>query len=201
MYKKFGKRLIDIFFSLVGLPFLLLIIVFVAPIIVIDDGFPIFYTSIRRGKDCRGFRMLKFRSMKNNSPDYRTNDNETYNAKDDPRLTKVGKVLRELSIDELPQLLNVLLGHMSFIGPRPCIQDKSFEELDDIERKIATVRPGITGYNQAYYRNSVSKMEKFAHDAYYVENLSFLMDIKILLKTITSIVVKKNIYNGENTND
>lgn len=195
MYRKHIKRLLDFVISLIGLPFLFLTIVVIAPLIVINDGFPVFYIANRRGKNCKSFKMIKFRSMKNNSPDIRTEDNETYNDKNDPRLTKIGRMLRELSIDELPQLLNILIGNMSFIGPRPCLADKSFEELNITERKIATIKPGITGYNQAYFRNAASKDEKFMNDVFYVDNISFLLDLKIILKTIQSILTRKNIYN------
>lgn len=136
--------------------------------------------------------------MKVNSPDIRTKDNETYNSEDDSRVTKLGKVLRKTSIDEIPQVINVLKGDMSFIGPRPNIDDHGAHVLSDLEIKRLEVRPGITGYNQAYYRNSISKIEKFKNDVYYVNHLSFAFDFKIFFKTIQTVTRRDHVYNNQN---
>lgn len=140
--------------------------------------------------------MFKFRSMKVNAPDFRMEDGSTYNAANDPRVTKVGKFLRKTSIDEIPQLLNVLLGHMALIGPRP---DSAFylEHYTLEERIILTVRPGITGWNQAVNRNSVSTKEKLQADIYYVNHLSFLFDCKVIWLTIKTVLSHKDVYRAQ----
>ena len=197
MYKHFIKRVLDVLISIITLPFLGIICLVVVPIIKMDDRGPAFYSSDRIGKNCKGFKMIKFRSMKVNAPDIRTKDNETYNSEDDPRLTKIGKVLRKLSIDETPQIFNVLKGDMSIIGPRPNLNDKPLDELSQIEIKRLEVRPGITGYNQAYFRNSIPMNKKFENDLFYVENLSFKLDLEILIQTVKVILKRENVYNDE----
>ena len=119
MYKNFFKRLFDIIGALSAIPFVLLISLFVGLAIYIEDRGDIFYLASRRGRYGEIFKMFKFRSMKMNAPDIRNSDNSTYNSPDDPRITKVGRFIRKTSIDELPQFFNVLIGDMSFIGPRP----------------------------------------------------------------------------------
>lgn len=193
MYKKYIKRAIDFILSLITLPIVLLVIVIMSPFIFISDPGPIFYTGLRRGKKGKAFKMFKFRSMYVNSPDIRNEDGSTYNSDNDPRVTKIGKFMRKTSIDEIPQLLNVLFGDMSFVGPRPTLATKSFDEIEMERRKRYDVRPGITGYAQAYFRNSISQEDKFKYDLYYVDHVSFLLDIKILAKTITSVVRRENI--------
>lgn len=194
MYSKGIKRILDFIIGLIALPFIIVITLIMAPIIYINDKGPIFYNASRLGRNGKPFKMYKFRSMMVNAPDIRNKDGSTYNGDDDPRVTKVGRFMRKTSIDELPQFLNVLLGDMSLIGPRP-------DPLDDMEiytehqKKKLNVRPGITGYNQAYYRNSVEQNEKFDHDVYYAENISFFLDIKIFFKTIATILTRDNVYN------
>lgn len=193
MYQKYLKRLIDIIIALIALPFFCIVFIFVAPAIIIDDGFPIFYNANRIGKDGKFFKMFKFRSMKNNSPDIRTESGDTYNSEDDPRVTKVGKVLRKTSIDELPQLLNLLNGTMSLIGPRPDPPDW-LDKYTEEEREFLKVKPGITGYSQAYFRNSVEAKEKIANDVYYAKHCSFAMDVKIFFRTIFVVLKHDNVY-------
>lgn len=194
MYSKGIKRILDFIIGLIALPFIIVITLIMAPIIYINDKGPIFYNASRLGRNGKPFKMYKFRSMMVNAPDIRNKDGSTYNGDDDPRVTKVGRFMRKTSIDELPQFLNVLLGDMSLIGPRP-------DPLDDMEiytehqKMKLNVRPGITGYNQAYYRNSVEQNEKFEHDVYYAENISFFLDIKIFFKTIATILTRDNVYN------
>lgn len=193
IYRKYIKRLLDILFCLIAAPFVLLILLVAAVAIVIDDGFPIFYNANRIGKDRKEFRMFKLRSMKKNAPDLRMADGSTYNAPDDPRLTKVGKILREISVDELPQLLNVFLGHMSLIGPRPDLPDEALL-YEPHEWHRLDVRPGITGYSQAFFRNSIPTKEKYKNDLYYVQHISFGLDLRILWQTVKSVVSSKDIY-------
>lgn len=194
MYEKFLKRFLDIVISICILPAFLVIYIVVSPIILITDGKPVFYTANRIGKDGKIYKMYKFRSMKNNAPDIRMEDGSTYNAADDPRVTKIGRILRATSIDETPQILNVLKGDMSFIGPRPFVPVEGKKCLDKDFTDRLKVRPGITGYTQAYYRNAISQNEKIKLDAIYARKVTFINDIKILLKTIDTVVHRKNIY-------
>lgn len=197
MYRRFIKRIIDIIFSLCALPFVLIEIILLGPIIFLTDKGPIFYNAERLGKDGKTYKMFKLRSMKVNAPDIRNEDGSTFNGDNDPRVTKIGRLMRKTSLDEFPQFLNVLIGHMSLIGPRPTVPMKGFDvnKLDNVEKKHYTVKPGITGYSQAYYRNSISQDEKFKNDAYYADHVSFGLDVKILLKTIQSVIHRENIYN------
>lgn len=194
MYRLYIKRILDILFSLIFLPFFVVIILTLTPFIYIWDQGPIFYNAYRMGKKGRRFKMFKFRSMKVNAPDLRNPDGSTYNAENDPRLTKIGRFLRKTSIDELPQLINVLIGDMSFVGPRPTLYSDKYSSYNEQTKKRFSVRPGITGYTQAYFRNSIGQEEKFMHDIWYVENLSFLLDIKVIIKTVVSVIKRENIY-------
>lgn len=196
MYKNFFKRLFDLIVSLIALPFLLLILLIFAPIIYFTDKGPIFYNAERLGKKGKVFKMFKLRSMYVNAPDIRNADGSTFNGDNDPRVTKIGRFMRKTSIDELPQLLNVLIGDMSLIGPRGHLATgyKGYENLPERNRRRLDVRPGITGYNQAYYRNSVDMQESITHDIYYVDNLSFALDVKILFKTVATVLKRENVY-------
>ncbi len=198
MYRKYIKRLLDIIISILTLPFIFIVTLFVAPAIYIEDRGNTFYKAKRRGLNGSIFQMYKFRSMKMDAPDLRNKDNSTFNSSNDPRVTKIGRVLRKTSIDELPQMFNVLLGDMSLIGPRPITIDKPIDEYDEKRRIRLTVKPGITGYVQAYYRQSISQEEKFELDAEYAKNVSFLLDLKIFFKTIQTVLMRKNIYNIRN---
>ncbi len=199
MFLSFIKRTFDILVCLVLLPFFFLIYIVVALLIKIDDGGPVFYKAQRIGKNSRIFSMYKFRSMKVNAPNILNADGSTYNAKDDPRVTKIGKFLRESSIDELPQLLNVLVGDMSLIGPRASGADVLHTYLPDEIPKM-NVRPGITGYTQAYFRNGLTVREKRLKDAWYAQNVTLWLDIKILFRTVKTVVIRENLYtNAEGT--
>ena len=193
MYKKFFKRFIDIVLSLLATPFVLLVIAIMAPFIFFEDKGPIFYNATRRGRNGKNFKMFKLRSMYVNAPDLKNPDGSTFNSDKDPRVTKIGRFMRKTSVDELPQILNVLIGDMSFIGPRPTLAKTPYAELSEIRKKRLTVRPGITGYAQAYYRNSITQDEKFKHDCYYVDNMSFALDVKILFQTVFSVLKRENI--------
>lgn len=192
MYIQFFKRVIDLIFALIALPFVLLIIVIVAPFIWLEDGGSIFYAGKRIGLHGKPFGMLKFRSMKVNAPDIRLEDGSTYNGDNDPRVTKAGRILRKTSLDEIPQFLNVLVGQMSLIGIRPDPLDW-LEKYNEHEKVILTVKPGITGYNQAYYRNSVDGLVKLKNDVYYAEHISFWLDVKIFFKTIKTVLFRENV--------
>lgn len=193
MYKNFGKRALDIIFSIMGLPIFLILFIFIAPAIYFSDKGPIFYNAERIGKNGKLFKMYKFRSMYVNSPDIRLEDGSTYNNENDPRVTKIGKFLRKTSIDEIPQILNVLIGDMSIIGPRPDTPLGAHRYPEE-EIYFLQVRPGITGYSQAYFRNSVDGKTKAINDMYYAKNLSFAFDFKILMKTIQTVFTGKGTY-------
>lgn len=195
MYKNFFKRIIDIVCGLIALPFILILTFIVWLMILFDDRGPLFYAAPRMGKDGSIFRMYKYRSMKVNSPDIRNADGSTFNASNDPRVTKIGKFLRKTSIDEIPQLLNVLTGDMSLIGPRPSLTTTPYEKYDDIRKKRVSIRPGVTGYSQAYFRNSISQEAKFEKDCWYVDNITFANDVRIIIKTVLSVLKNDNIYN------
>lgn len=193
MYKSFFKRLLDFVFALIALPIFALIYIVVAPIVHFTDGGPVFYCGERIGRDGRLFKMYKFRSMRVNAPDIRLSDGSTYNGEDDPRVTKIGKMLRATSIDEIPQILNVLKGDMSLIGPRPDPPDWLDRYPKDI-KVFLTVRPGITGYSQAYFRNSADGEQKMKNDAFYATHCTFWMDIKIFFKSIAVVLLRENTY-------
>jgi undecaprenyl phosphate N,N'-diacetylbacillosamine 1-phosphate transferase len=194
MYRNFFKRLFDIVISLIGLPFLVFLYIPISILIKLEDGGPVFFNDTRLGRNGISFIMFKFRSMKMNSPDIRNADGSTYNGENDPRVTKVGKILRKTSIDELPQFINVLLGNMSFVGPRPNLADTPISEFDAVRMKRIIVRPGVTGYSQAFFRNSITQEEKFANDCYYIDNITFLFDVKILCKTVMSVIRHEKIF-------
>ncbi len=193
MYKHFFKRVIDIIIGLIALPFVLLVIIIFGPIIYFTDRGPIFYNANRVGLNMKLFKMYKLRSMKVNAPDLRNEDGSTFNSDNDPRVTSVGLFLRKTSLDEFPQFINVLKGDMSIIGPRPILPKDDYSEMEEYLIKMKKVRPGITGYNQAYFRNSISRLDKYKNDAYYAENLSFIMDTKIFINTIRTVLLSKNI--------
>lgn len=193
MYKRFLKRFLDILFSLAVLPFWLLLMLFVAPAIFFADRGPIFYNAERLGRDGKIFRMFKLRSMKVNAPDLRNGDGSTFNAEDDPRLTRIGRFIRKTSIDETPQLMNVLKGDMSIIGPRPDLPEHRALYEGDEARKLEA-RPGVSGYSQAYFRNTLPWKERIRHDIYYIDHLTFGMDLKVFFKTIGTVLGRKNVY-------
>ena len=192
MYQNFIKRAIDIILCVVILPIVAVIGIPIAMMIKISDGGSIFYKDKRYGKDMEIFDMYKFRSMIENAPDIRNSDGTTYNSENDPRVTKMGKFLRKTSLDELPQFINVLLGDMSIIGPRPSpMGDKSMYPKEFFDK--FKVKPGISGYSQAKVRNNATMEERIKLDKYYVENMSFFLDLKIILMTILTVIFKKNI--------
>lgn len=203
MYRNYFKRLFDLIIATLAFPFWLIILMVIGPIIYFQDRGSIFYNAPRLGKDGKLFKMYKFRSMKMNAPDLRNEDGSTFNSEVDPRLTKIGKFIRKTSLDETPQLLNVIKGDMSIIGPRPTILTSDFNEVKGIRRKRYEVRPGITGYTQAYFRNSITQQEKFEYDAEYVNHLNLKLDIQIIWMTIKTVLLKKNVFvNSEyNEND
>lgn len=200
MYKKIVKRLLGKLLALLALPLLVVVIVIVSPIIYIDDPGPVFYVSKRVGKDERIFNMLKFRSMKVNSPNLLNADGSTFNSATDDRQTRVGKIIRKLSIDELPQILNVLKGDMAWIGPRPVLASQLASFTEEEKGKLC-VLPGLTGYTQAYRRNELLSHDERIMDAWYAKNISFGLDVKILFKTVDTVLHPNRIYKNKPTDE
>ena len=195
LYRKYIKRLLDIIMSIIALPFIVIIGIPIAIAIKAEDGGSVFFRGPRYGKDMKIFSMYKFRSMKMNAADIRNPDGTTYNSASDNRQTKVGRLLRKLSLDGLPQFINVLIGDMSFIGPRPSPMGNEATYSQEVMKKFK-VRPGITGYNQVLLRNSASLEERYINDVFYADNINFLLDIKIIALTIKSVILRRNIYNS-----
>ncbi|MDQ6600117.1 sugar transferase [Bacillus salipaludis] len=182
------KRLFDIFVSLLLLCLFSPIILGVAIVVRLKLGSPILFKQKRVGYQERIFTLFKFRTM-TNEKDEAGND-----LPDSIRLTKVGLLIRRLSMDELPQLLNVLKGDMSLVGPRPLLV-RYLPYYSQEERKRHTVRPGITGYAQVEGRNELDWNTRLALDVNYIENHSFLLDLKIILKTISKTLKREGIAN------
>ena len=187
MYKSLFKRVIDfitVFCTLAIIwPFLLLIIVFLH---FANKGAGVFFTQERPGKDAKIFKAIKFKTM----TDERDADGKL--LPDSVRLTKVGKIVRSLSIDELPQLINVLKGDMSLVGPRPLLP-KYLPLYSQEQYRRHEVRPGITGWAQVNGRNNISWQKKFELDVWYVDHLSFWLDIKIIFLTIKKVFIREGI--------
>lgn len=199
IYKQYVKHVLDLLAALTAMPFVCLIILLFAPVIYLEDRGTVFYKAKRRGLNGKVFDMYKLRSMKMNAPDLRNEDNSTFNSSSDPRETRIGGFLRKTSIDELPQIFNIIKGDMSVIGPRAPIpiEGHKWEDLSEEKRKRLSVRPGISGYSQAKFRNSISMEEKLKWDCYYVDHVSFMLDLKIIVWTIKSVVLQKNIHSNE----
>ena len=181
MYRSFFKRLLDILVSITALVILSPVILMLTIILLMqNEGKPFFFQE-RPGKDERRIRIIKFKSMTDKK------DAQGNLLPDNVRLTKVGAFIRKASLDELPQLINVLMGDMSLIGPRPLLF-KYVPLYSAEQRRRHDVRPGITGWAQVNGRNSISWTQKFALDVYYVDNISFALDVKILWLTFMKVI-------------
>ena len=190
MYKELVKPLIDFLASLFGL--ILVSPVLVCLIILLflqNKGTPFFFQE-RPGKNQKSFKIIKFKTMTD------AKDQEGNLLPDNLRLTKLGRIMRKLSLDELPQLINVLKGDMSLVGPRPLLF-KYIPLFSKEQLKRHQVRPGITGWAQVNGRNSISWTKKFELDVYYVNNVSFLLDIKILWLTALKVIKKEGVNQTE----
>jgi len=200
---KVVKRLIDILGGLVGCVLLvpITVAVYIARKVLKEDDGPLFYEHLRYGKDGKKFRIYKFRSMcidadkklkeyLEQNQEARIEFEENHKLKDDPRITKLGKFIRKTSIDELPQFVNVLKGDMSLIGPRPIV-DGEIEKYGENKDKFLSVRPGLTGYWAANGRSDITYEERMKMELYYVDNISFKLDIQIFFKTIISVIKKE----------
>ena len=196
MYSDFIKRILDLILSLILMPFVLFVIIIFGILIKLEDRGPIFYLGERLGKNKKVFKMYKLRSMKINAPDIRNEDGSTFNSDNDPRLLKIGSFIRKSSVDELPQIINILIGDMSFVGPRPDLPEHvNYYKGNEIKK--LEVLPGITGYNQAYFRNSKEWKERLKYDLLYVEKISFFLDIKIIIKTVETVLLRKGVFGKE----
>ncbi|MPQ42270.1 sugar transferase [Clostridium tarantellae] len=180
------KRIMDIVLSLSGLILLSPIILFVAILVRIKLGSPIFFTQERVGKNNKVFKMIKFRSMKDGR------DKKGNLLPDKERLTNFGKKLRSSSLDEIPELINILKGDMSLVGPRPLLVEY-LELYSERQLKRHDVTPGLTGFAQINGRNSISWHDKFELDVEYVEKWSFILDLKILFLTVYKVFKKEGI--------
>tara|TARA_Y100000996_G_C22552295_1_gene654154 strand:- start:1820 stop:2407 length:588 start_codon:yes stop_codon:yes gene_type:complete len=178
------KRLFDICLSLIGIIILFPLLVFVGLLVLIFMGWPVFFLQQRLGHMEKKFYIIKFRTMKK--------EDDKNNESDISRLTKFGSLLRSSSLDELPELFNVLKGDMSLVGPRPLL-DEYLKLYTDTQRKRHNVLPGITGWAQINGRNDITWEKKFDLDLWYVENKSFYLDIKILIMTLFHIFKRKDI--------
>ncbi|MBO5376709.1 MAG: sugar transferase [Bacilli bacterium] len=181
MYKKFFKRIIDIIISIMALLLLWPVFLIIAILIKIEDNGPVFFKQVRTGQYGNNFKMLKFRTM---SIAKKKNKRIEKNQK----VTKIGKILRNTSLDELPQFINVLKGDMSLIGPRPWIVEY-FERFTEEQKRRLNVKPGITGLAQSKGRNGLTIFQKIQYDLEYVDNISFILDLKIIIESI-KIVLK-----------
>lgn len=183
IYRKYIKRFLDVFLSILALIVLAIPMAIVALLVAVKLGRPVLFVQDRPGKDEKIFKILKFRTMTNE-----TDENGNL-LPDDVRLTKFGEFLRKLSIDELPQLINIIKGDMSIIGPRALLVE--YLPLYTEEEKIRhTVRPGLTNLVAVKGRNTVVMKDKLQYDIYYVENLSFKLDLYILINTVL-VVLKR----------
>lgn len=188
MYRKVIKKLLDLILALILVILLLPLMIIIAIMIKIDSKGPVIFKQIRSGKNNKNFTLYKFRSMIYN--------NNLYDTSVEDQVTKIGRILRKTSLDELPQLFNILKGEMSFIGPRPWILDYAKYFTKHQMRRLE-VLPGITGLAQCSGRNNLGIIERIDIDVEYVENMSLFLDIYIVLKTIKSVLKKEGFSNSK----
>ena len=192
------KRILDLILSLIGLILLSPFFLIIAIIIKIDSKGPIFFVHNRIGEKGKPFGIYKFRTMVDNAedlikkftPEQKEEFERSYKLKKDPRVTKIGNFLRKTSLDELPQILNIIKGELSIIGPRPIVQAE-LEKYKDNKEKFLSVKPGLTGYWAANGRSDTSYEERIQMELYYVDNMSLWLDIKIFFKTIFAVLKKE----------
>lgn len=192
MYEKYIKRILDINLSLIAIILLSPLFIIIAILIKIDSKGTAFFLQERLGKNGKVFKIIKFRTMKKDAEKEGIN----VSGKEDIRITRIGNVLRKTSIDELPQVFNIIKGDMSIVGPRPPVtyHPYKYEDYNEIQKKRFCVRPGMTGLAQVKVRNSVAWEDRIKIDIEYVENITFINDCKIILKTIIRVIKRDNIY-------
>lgn len=188
-YEWFVKRGLDAFFAIGAIIVLTPVMLFIAILVRIKLGSPVIFIQNRPGRNEKIFKLYKFRSMTDNR------DENGELLPDDVRLTKVGRILRSTSIDELPELINILKGDMSIIGPRPLLV-RYLDRYNEEQHHRHDVRPGLTGYAQAHGRNAVSWEDKFAMDIWYTKHITFIGDVRIIWDTIISVVKREGISSG-----
>ncbi len=182
------KYFFDKVFSIIFIILLFPVFFIISLLIVLEDGFPIFFVQERVGLNGRIFKMYKFRSFKKN-----VDLSNVYTYSNDPRISKIGKIIRKYSLDELPQLINILKGEMSFIGPRPNLPFQ-YQELNDIQKQRYLVKPGITGLAQINGRNKIKWEERINYDLIYIKNYNLFLDLWILYKTIFVVFSGEGVY-------
>lgn len=187
------KRGLDLFLCLVAIPVVLPLLVICSVAVLLTSKGPILFRQERLGKDECRFKMLKFRSMFVNAADLRNPDGSTWNGADDPRVTRAGKWLRRTSLDELPQIFNILKGEMSVVGPRPDVPDALLQYRAE-DRARLRVKPGITGWAQVHGRNSLSWITRRDYDLEYVAKASFWLDLTIIWRTIPVVLFGTGVY-------
>lgn len=193
IYKRFWKRILDVIAALILMITLSPILLIVSILIKSKLGSPVIFKQERPGKGGKIFTIYKYRTMKD------AVDGSGKPLPDEERMTRFGSVLRSTSLDELPELLNILRGDMSFIGPRPLLV-RYLDRYNDEQARRHEVRPGLTGYAQVNGRNAISWEKKFEYDVYYVDNVSFLLDCKIFIKTVQKVLGRSDIsQDGEAT--
>jgi len=204
IYKIIFKRFFDIFLSLFILIILSPLMMLIVALLYIFNNGTVFFQQARLGMQAEPFNLYKFRTMKKNShklldkyldKNHKAQKEWESNQKlyDDPRITKIGWFLREYSLDELPQFINVIKGEMSIVGPRPIVKDE-ISKYNKFFNSYITVRPGITGLWQVSGRNNTTYNERIDYDIYYIKNMSFILDFYIILKTIPAILAKDGAY-------
>lgn len=186
----FIKRLFDFLLSLILHIVLSPLFLIIAILIKLDSEGEVFFKQERAGLNGKPFMIYKFRTMVKNAEKI---GDGYYTGENDPRITRIGRFLRKTSLDELPQLINILKGEMSIIGPRPTLMYQ-VEKYDDFQRKRLLMKPGVTGLAQVYGRNSLSWPERIKYDVYYVENWNLWMDIKIFFKTFLVVLKGEGVY-------
>ena len=198
MINSFIKRVFDILISLICLVAFSIPMVLIIVSILLAQGRPVFFKQLRPGKNEKPFEIIKFRTMLQDPNQY---DAKNIQISDEERLTKIGRVLRSTSLDELPSLINVLMGEMSLVGPRPLLMHYlKIYSREHARRHI--LKPGITGWAQVNGRNAISWHQKLELDVWYVENQSFLLDLKILILTIKKVLKRDDIGSkGESTGE
>ena len=191
----FIKRLIDLFGSLIGSIIISPIFIIIVLLIKLTSKGPVFFKQERLGKDGKTFKILKFRTMVVNAE--KIGDGLSVKSEDDNRITNIGKLLRATSLDELPQLFNVILGQMSLVGPRPPVTYfpyKGYDNYPEWAKKRFSMKPGVTGLTQVTVRNSVSWDQRIKVDNDYIDSFNVWFDIKLLLRTIIRVFKSENIY-------
>ena len=195
---KYVKRVLDVVIASIALVALFPIFIIIAILIKAESKGPVFFAHKRIGKNGKEIKILKFRTMVDNAedlikeftPEQMEEFKKNFKLENDPRITKIGKFLRKTSLDELPQLINIIRGELSLIGPRPVI-GMELEKYENNKRKFLSVTPGLTGYWAANGRSNISYEQRMIMELYYIDNISWKLDLKIFFKTILSVLKKE----------